>query len=238
MEKNVQNEKRVSVCMATYNGEKYICEQLDTIIANLTDHDELIISDDGSTDDTVAILQQYQLKYPYITILNGPQKGVIKNFENALINSHGKYIFLSDQDDEWMKNKVERMIKEFENSKVMAVVHDAVIVDAENNEINSSLFKIRNSKKGLCKNLIKNSYVGCCMAVRRELVEKALPFPENIEMHDWWCMLIASIFGQIAYLDEPTIYYRQHGTNTLGAVDRHAGGYYLEVLKSIVLGRR
>lgn len=216
MEINVQNEKRVSVCMATYNGEKYICKQLDTIIANLTDRDELIISDDGSTDNTVTILQQYQLKYPYITILNGPKKGVIKNFENALINSHGKYIFLSDQDDEWMKNKVERMIKEFENSKVMAVVHDAVIVDAENNEINSSLFKIRNSKKGLCKNLIKNSYVGCCMAVRRELVEKALPFPENIEMHDWWLGLISDCKKGSVFIDDKLINYRRHDSNVSG----------------------
>lgn len=202
--------------MATYNGEKYIKKQLDSILKNITDDDELIISDDGSSDRTLNILNLYAQKNKQITILKGPGKGVVKNFENALTKAKGSIIFFADQDDEWEKNKVEIVIQQFNNPKTLAVVHDAIIVDANENKLYDSLFQIRNSKEGLVKNLVKNSYVGCCMAVRKELLQLALPFPENIEMHDWWLGLISDCNNGSFFLNDKLIKYRRHDNNVSG----------------------
>lgn len=213
MEKRLQNEIRVSVCMATYNGKKYIRNQLDTIIDNLTYDDELIISDDGSTDGTLDILQEYEREYKQVVVLKGPGKGVIKNFENALSNSSGKIIFLADQDDEWNQRKVEIVLNQFIKNNIMVVVHDAIIVDGEDNEISVSLFKKRNSRPGLIKNFVKNSYVGCCMAFRREILAYSLPFPQNIEMHDWWIGLISDCRKSSVFIEDKLIRYRRHENN-------------------------
>ena len=111
------------------------------------------------------------------------------------------------------KNKVEIMIKQFDNPKTLAVVHDAIIVDAKGNKLFDSLFEIRNSKAGLLKNLLKNSYVGCCMAIRSELLQMALPFPNGIEMHDWWLGLISDCKKGTVFVNEKLIRYRRHENN-------------------------
>ena len=117
--------KKVSVAMATYNGEKYIQEQIDSILKNLEKKDELIISDDGSNDGTIEIIKKNIKKDNRIKLINGPKRGVIKNFENALLNCNGDYIFLSDQDDIWLPNKVKTVMSYFEqDDKLIAIVHD------------------------------------------------------------------------------------------------------------------
>ena len=203
----------ISVCVATYNGEKYIREQLDSILINIGQNDELIISDDGSTDRTYDILQEYANKHTNCKCIKGPGKGVIKNFECALLHSSGDIIFLADQDDIWEKNKVEKILTQFENPNVLSVVHDAIIVDCNGIMMHDSIFKIRGSKVGLLKNLIKNSYIGCCMAIRREILKEALPFPDDIEMHDWWIGLISECKRGSVFVDEKLIKYRRHGNN-------------------------
>ena len=115
---NSNKRNSISVCMATYNGEKYIEKQLDSILKNLTNEDELIISDDGSTDNTIDILNKYAKKYKQIVLLEGPRKGVIKNFEYALKYAKKDIIFLSDQDDEWEQDKVEKVIREFNKERI------------------------------------------------------------------------------------------------------------------------
>ena len=119
----------ISVCMATYNGEKYLKDQLDSILKQIQSSDEVIISDDGSNDSTRYIIEKFQKEYKNIYLVDGPKRGVQKNFENALKHARGDILFLSDQDDIWMDGKVERVLKEFENSKTLCVVHDAEIVD-------------------------------------------------------------------------------------------------------------
>lgn len=203
----------ISVCVATYNGEKYIREQLDSILCNIGEDDELIISDDGSSDQTYKIAQEYARKYMNCKCIKGPGKGVIKNFEYALLHASGDIIFLSDQDDIWENNKVERIVKQFNNPNVLVVVHDAIIVDGNGKMIQNSLFKIRGSRVGLLKNLIKNSYIGCCMAIRPDLLKDALPFPNDIEMHDWWLGLISELKKGSIFIDEKLIKYRRHGNN-------------------------
>ena len=149
--------EKISVAMATYNGEKYIKEQIDSILVNLEKNDELIISDDGSTDNTINIIKSY--KDNRIILLNGPRKGVKQNFANAISYATGKYIFLSDQDDIWMKNKVKKVLDVFDKEQAMLIVHDAIVFDNDTNKvIFNSFFKYRNSGSGVIKNIIKNTY--------------------------------------------------------------------------------
>lgn len=203
----------ISVCMATYNGEKYIKEQLDSILKQISDSDEIIISDDGSTDNTVEIIKLYQESNRNIKLVEGPRKGLIKNFENALNLSRGEIIFLSDQDDIWVEGKVERVMKEFEKTAVSLILHDAYIVDSEGKIIESSFYKHRGSKPGLISNIVKNSYLGCCMAFKRELLNECLPFPAKIEMHDWWIGLMGEKFGKVTFIHKQYLMYRRHGDN-------------------------
>lgn len=198
--------------MATYNGEKYIKEQIESILANMRERDELIISDDGSTDKTIEIINEYQDKR--IKIIDGPRKGVKQNFANAIENSTGDYIFLSDQDDIWEKNKVETILKQFEDNNVSVVIHDAKVIDENLQTIISSFFEYRNSGKGVIKNLYKNTYIGCCMAFDKKLKKNILPIPNNIEMHDQWIGILGEIKGQGTYfLKEKLIQYRRHSNN-------------------------
>lgn len=203
----------ISVCMATYNGEKYIKEQLDSILKQIGENDEIIISDDGSTDLTISILKQYASEYANIMIKKGPRQGVIKNFENALMHSKGDYIFLSDQDDIWVDGKVSKIMEQFNKKKASVVLHDAVIVDGNGTEIGDSFFKHRGSKPGFINNMVKNSYLGCCMAFDRNILNIALPFPESIEMHDWWIGLLGELYGDVIFLDDRLLRYRRHGNN-------------------------
>lgn len=214
MESILQNEKRISVCMATYNGKKYLRDQIESILVNLSEEDELIISDDGSTDGSKQILYEYAEIYNQIKILDGPGEGVIRNFENALRKATGDIVFLCDQDDEWEHNKVEIVKKHFEErSDILLIVHDAVVVDANSNVLISSFYGIRNSKSGFVKNIYKNSYIGCCMAFRRELLSYVLPIPVSVEMHDWWIGLLSDCKKGTLFIDDKLIKYRRHDKN-------------------------
>ena len=202
----------ISVAMATYNGEKYIQEQLDSILKQLNDKDEIIISDDGSTDNTLKIIESYHDKR--IKVLKGPRKGVKQNFANAICNCKGKYIFLSDQDDIWLDHKIDIVLKVFETTNCTCVVHDAQVFDSNTNEvIMDSFFKFRKSRKGILKNIMKNSYIGCCMAIDKKIVDKIIPIPDDIEMHDQWIGIISEKYGNSIFINNKLIKYRRHGNN-------------------------
>ena len=202
----------ISVAMATYNGEKYIKEQLESILKQLNKNDEIIISDDGSTDNTINIIKN--LKDKRIKVINGPRKGVKQNFANAINNCSGKYIFLSDQDDIWCDNKVEAVLSEFGKEKVNCVIHDCVVFDSKtNNIIINSFFEYRKSRKGIIRNIIKNSYIGCCMAFDSKLKEYILPVPNDIYMHDQWIGLQAEKHGMVKFVNNKLIRYRRHDKN-------------------------
>lgn len=209
----MENKIRCSVAMATYNGEKYIAEQIDSILDNLSKNDELIISDDGSTDNTINIIKKYQEEDERIKLINGPKQGVKQNFANSIKKCKGKYIFLCDQDDVWTKNKINKVLDIFDKEKCLVVVHNAHIVDNKLNCIGQTFFEFRNSGSGILKNIWKNTYIGCCMAFNSCLKEKILPIPNNIEMHDQWIGLIAEKYGKSIFIDECLIKYRRHGNN-------------------------
>lgn len=200
----------ISVCMATYNGEVYIKQQIESILIQLGDSDELIVSDDGSKDKTLDIVRSFESSK--IKILQGPQQGLVKNFENAINAAKSDYIVLCDQDDIWLENKLDVFKLAFESGADL-IVSDCYVVDANAKIINESFFSLRNSKPGLLSNLMKNSFLGCCMAFRASLIFKILPFPKNIPMHDWWIGLIVSVYGNVVFINQPLICYRRHGNN-------------------------
>lgn len=203
--------KRISVCLATYNGEKYIKKQVESILNQSREVDEIIISDDGSDDRTLDIIKN--INSNKIKIVKNLRKGIINNFENALNYCSGDYIFLADQDDIWMNEKVEKILKLF--SEYDLIVHNAEIInEIENKKESTTYFNIRSSGKGFIKNLYKNTYIGCCMAFKREILEDILPFPDDIPMHDSWIGLVSEIKKRkILFLDSVLLYYRRHEKN-------------------------
>ncbi|WP_322354875.1 glycosyltransferase family 2 protein [Paratractidigestivibacter sp.] len=203
----------ISVCMATYNGEKFLGEQIDSILKCLSADDELVISDDGSTDSTRAMLAKYEEHNPGIKVVEGPGDGIIANFENAMSHSNGDVIFLSDQDDVWYANKIERVLEARRSTGANVIVHDARLVNVDGVPIGPTMFELRSSKSGFIKNLFKNSFVGCCMAIDKQVLDVALPIPCNVEMHDWWIGLAAELWYKTAFIDDRLIDYRRHGQN-------------------------
>lgn len=200
----------ISVCIATYNGGKYIKEQLDSILPQLGTEDEIVVSDDSSTDNTLDILFSYadsRIKvYP-----NQHFHSPVFNFESALIRAKGDYIFLSDQDDIWESNKVQVMLDALKRATL--VVSDCSVIDKNMELIKETFFQNKVRKKGVISNIICNNYLGCCMAFRREVLYKALPFPKNIAMHDIWLGLCASAFYSVEFISDKLIKYRRHGDN-------------------------
>lgn len=202
---------KVSVAMATYNGEKYIKEQIKTILDCLEENDELVISDDGSTDNTLGIINSFN--DDRIFLIEGPKKGIKQNFANAIKNTSGEYIFLSDQDDIWEKDKVTEVIKCFEKENCTLVVHDAEVVDENLNMVISSYYSYRNSGKGIIKNIYKNTYIGCCMAFLSKAKKYVLPIPNDIEMHDQWIGILNDKYGKTYFSTKKLIKYRRHSLN-------------------------
>lgn len=203
---------RVSVCIPTYNGAKYIRRQLDTILYQLGDDDEVVISDDSSTDDTLLIVDSFQ--DDRIKILRGNTfHSPVFNLENAVKHCRGRYIFLADQDDVWVEEKIGCMLPLLDDYDL--IVSDCRIVNEKEEVIHPSAFKLLHSGNGFLKNLMKNTYIGCCMAFRREVLSYVLPFPSNIPMHDMWIGLnVEYRRGRVLFLEKPLILYRRHGENS------------------------
>jgi len=203
--------KKISVCMATYNGSKYIRQQLESILNQLSEDDEIIISDDGSTDDTFRIIEDICDKR--IKVYNNTKHGCKFNFENAINHASGEIIFLSDQDDIWEQNKVEIVRTALETCDF--VVSDACIIDGDGNFTGESFYELRRPYRGYWGNLIKFGYLGCTMAFNKRVLKKILPFPpyKKYCTHDNWIFCAATTFFPFKVLDEKLIRYRRHGNN-------------------------
>jgi glycosyltransferase involved in cell wall biosynthesis len=202
---------RVSVCLATYNGEKYLLNQLNSILIQLSENDEIVISDDGSTDGTVAIIENIEDSRIRYYKNDSGRNGPVGNFENCLKLAKGEFMFLSDQDDVWLPGKIEAHLKYHLEYDV--ILSDAIVVDQTGGVLFESFFKQRRSKPGLLNNIIKNSYIGCCMSFNRKILNYALPFPPGIYMHDWWIGLIGERFGRVFFSEQKTLKYLRHDAN-------------------------
>lgn len=172
----------ITVCIATFNGEKYIREQLNSILFQLSLQDEVIVSDDGSIDDTISIIKSFNDNR--IKIIDGVHRhSPTLNFENALKEAKGDYIFLADQDDVWKDDKVKNCLKWLQHYD--CIISDAEVTDENLNITSPSLYQLMNIKSGRVYNILyKNGYTGCCMAFTRRVKDAALPFPKDIPMHD------------------------------------------------------
>lgn len=199
--------------MAVYNGEKYIAEQILSVLKQLNCNDELVISYDKSTDNTYRIISDFAVRDKRIKIYSGPSCGIIKNFENALHHCQNDYIFLCDQDDIWLDGKIHTIIKAFKTTHADVILHDCTVINENNDVLFPSFFKFRHCRRGFLSNLLHNSYIGCCMALKRDFLHKTLPFPEKIPMHDQWIGLMAEKSGSVAFVDTPLIKYRRHRNN-------------------------
>jgi glycosyltransferase involved in cell wall biosynthesis len=196
--------------MATYQGERFVVSQLESILAQLGEKDEVIIVDDASTDRTCELIRS--LQDPRIQLIESTEnRGVQLTFEHALRHALGDVIILADQDDEWVKGRVAEAVDGLQ--KASLVVCDAVIVDECGVVVEPSFFRLKGGRSGAVRNLVRNSYLGCCMAFRREVLEAALPFPRDVPMHDWWIGLVADAFFSTAFLDAPLVRYRRHNCN-------------------------
>lgn len=214
----------ISVCIATYNGSAYIRQQLESILSQLPENAEVVVADDGSTDGTLDVIAA--VGDGRVRIL--PQSehlGPTYNFERALREAKGDVIFLSDQDDFWIPGKVPQMLSALENS--VLAVHDANFMDGDGEPIATlgTMWKERPYKSGVFANWLKNTYTGCCMAFRRELLEKALPFPKNLPMHDQWLGLMAERYFKVAEVNKPLIQYRIHEKNATHLVGGKSRGF-------------
>jgi glycosyltransferase involved in cell wall biosynthesis len=206
---------KITVCMAAYNGEKYIEQQLQSILSQIGLDDNIVIVNDCSIDKTLKII--HQIKDIRITVINNEINiGVVKSFEKSMAHASGEIIFLSDQDDIWMPTKVKSFLEIFNSyPDITLALSDAQIIDNEDRTTARSYFNLRGKfNNGLLNNVIKNKYHGCTMAFRREILAVALPFPRDIPMHDLWIGIVNSIYGKTFYIDAPLIQHRRHNNNT------------------------
>lgn len=203
--------------MATYNGEKYLKRQLDTILKQLDQRDELVISDDSSSDKTLDIIKSYDDKRIRL-FENNQFKSPIFNLEFALKQAKGDYFFLADQDDVWLPGRVQKVVEKLRDHDL--VVCNAWIVDQDEKVIHESYFQWKGSGPGFWRNLIKNSFLGCSMAFDRKILDTVLPFPKKLIMHDVWIGLMAESIGKVEFLDEKLMLYRRHEWNVTAAAHK------------------
>jgi glycosyltransferase involved in cell wall biosynthesis len=201
--------KAISVCIGSYNGEKYIKDQIDSIVEQLSVDDEIIVSDDGSNDKTLEILSTYK---QFVRVVSQERAGgVVNNFEVCLCHAKNEIIILADQDDIWLPNRVKIIKNSLEDCDL--VVLNGELVDHNLVSMDSTIFEIVNISSGFLNNLKKNTFVGCCMAFNRNILDLALPFPKYIEWHDWYLGLLAEITGKIRRIDTLSILFRRHDSN-------------------------
>jgi glycosyltransferase involved in cell wall biosynthesis len=209
---------RVSVCVAAYNGERFIADQLRSILGQLSPRDEIIIVDDASCDRTRQIIRAERDDRIRL-IEHQVNHGVLVSFEEAVRGAAGEIIFLSDQDDIWLPGKVSEVLAAFDRYPESAVVvSDAALIDQDGNTVAPSYFRDRPFKAGLLPNLLHCRYLGCVMAFRSALVPGILPFPRGFDVgHDIWIGTRNAISGgATCYIDKPLVLYRRHAENLTG----------------------
>lgn len=229
---------KVIVLMATYEGERYICQQMDSILGQTLKELKLMVSDDGSKDKTREILKEYRNQYPdRIVLKHRVQEGDYQNKEQVsgaamnffwlLAQASGDYILFSDQDDVWKREKAEKLLKHMKKLEKRLgkdypiLVHsDMEVTDEDLNMIAPSFFDYQHcnpKRTSFAEVLVENPVTGGGAMINKALADLLLKVPEACYMHDWWITLTASCFGTISCIREPLYQYRQHENNILGA---------------------
>jgi glycosyltransferase involved in cell wall biosynthesis len=218
----MHNDSSISIAMATYNGEKYLKEQMDSIYNQSHKPYEVVVCDDGSTDNTVDILSEYIDKHGLKLFRNTQRLGYIKNFERAISICQGEYIALSDQDDIWLPNKLEILINNIKDQLLIST--DALIVNSENEVIHESYAHFANlqiiKNEELLYYIFHPFVTGCTSLFKKDLAQRSMPFPDFIP-HDFWLALHAKKNNGLLYSPQKLIRYRQHSSNTIGATPKN-----------------
>jgi glycosyltransferase involved in cell wall biosynthesis len=237
----------IDILLPVYNGEKYLAAQLDSLLMQSYADWSLIIRDDLSTDNTLALVQDYVSKYPDRICVLGNQtlkKGVVGSYDSLLHASTARYIAFCDQDDVWRPDKLSLQMKKMKELESMhgesspILVHtDLSVVDDGLCMISSSFWKFQHLKPDtmskLPRLLVQNCVTGCTALINRPLIERALPIPKGAIMHDWWIALVAISEGIVCDMKETTVNYRQHDNNDTGA--RQWGLGY--IINALIYGR-
>lgn len=231
----------IAILTATYNGERYLAQQLDSLLGQSVQDFVVYLCDDCSTDRTYEIATEYAQKYPdkFICTRNARNSGSAKhNFIRMMIQHKAEYVMLCDQDDVWLPDKIERTLgkmrelEQKEGAHTPLLVHtDLVVVDEQLKIISPSFIKALNAnyrRTQLHQIVIQNTLTGCTAMYNRALAELVFAEPAYMVMHDWWLILIASAFGKVAHLEEGTVLYRQHEGNSIGAKDVRTLRYKLD----------
>jgi len=204
---------KISVCMATYNGAAHVVTQISSILKQLNAADQLIVVDDRSTDNTVEIIGNF--KDPRIQLIVNPKNvGAALTFNRALQEARGDIVFLSDQDDRWHDGKVATVVEMLQTGKLDLLVHDAAVVRG-GEVVHASLFEMAGSSPGVIKNIVSNTFTGCCMAFRRDILRDVLPISAHIGIfHDAWIGVLAQYFGyKVTFVHLSLMDFIRHGGN-------------------------
>ena len=225
---------KVDILLATYNGEKYITEQIESILIQTYTDWRIIARDDGSTDNTLNILKSYAEIYKdkFLLVESGKQNlGPCQNFALLLNFSDAEYIMFCDQDDIWLPNKIKitlDKILEVENAypdKPILIHTDLNIVDDNLNLISDSMWEYQDLdiriEKELYKISVHNIVTGCTVMINRKARLCSIPIPREALMHDWWIAINICKYGIISHISQSTILYRQHSNNRLGAREKN-----------------
>ena len=237
--------EKVDILLATYNGEKYIKEQIDSILNQNYKDIRLIISDDCSKDTTIQILKEYEQKDKRIELYIQPQNlGVVKNIEFMLQQVENPYYMLADQDDVWLPEKVEKSLEKLKQENADLVFGDLEVVDQELKTIYSSFGDYMLLNRKINKyinsdrlNYLYNCVTGCTILAKKETIEKILPLPQKSKyvIHDYWMGIMVSLNGKVAYISEKYIKYRQHGNNQVGTNKISHGFKKLEQVRELFI---
>lgn len=217
----------VTILLAVYNGEKYLKEQIESLLNQTVKDIKIVIRDDGSTDNSIGIINEFYARFPdKISVITGAPTGSAKqNFAELLAACDDDYIMFCDQDDVWYPYKVEltlismKKAEAGKKNKPVLVHTNLAVVDEKLNVISSSFFDYQKISRvmSLPQLLVQNNVTGCTVMINHALKEKCGDIPSECIMHDWWLALVATAFGKIDYTREATMYYRQHSGNQVGA---------------------
>lgn len=227
------------ILLCTYNGSQFIEQQLKSILGQGVKPNKIIISDDGSKDNTLQQIKQILLEYEFnnYLLVKGEGKGVVNNFLSALKYSTSEYIFLADQDDIWLPNKAEEFLQAFERlqpHKPALIFSDASLIDEQGQRIADSFFSYQGLSPKIMADdsiLYRNCVQGASCAFNqhlREIVIESLPLIniQYLYMHDWWIALLARYYGEYQFIDKPLLEYRQHRKNQVGVFNKKFRFFY------------
>lgn len=214
----------VEIILATYNGEKYLREQLESILSQSITEFKVLIRDDGSTDETHSIITEYEKKDKRIHIIEDKKGnlGYVNNFFELLSYTRCEYVLFSDQDDVWQRDKIGKMLKvayfelQLVGEKIPLLVHHDVTLTEENLKEKGLLIKRKGVKEGIQNFFFQNIVQSAAMMINRPLIELLKKRPQEIKYHDKYMHYIVELFGKRSFIPESLMYYRQHGKNSVG----------------------